>query len=204
MSRCLCLFAFLAGLPCAASVGPVTFINDYQGFLEAAGDVRVIDFDTLPDGSPTTETTLYRITPEFNYTDQGVTFSAAVGELVIGGNSVSGFELIADAYLEQQRTWIIADLEPAANSVGVSFAGGVYLSIYDEQNDLLLRVFAADTGRGGFVGIVSDDPIYRATADKENIYSIILDFSFAPVPEPSTLILLLMGLIATARLRSSP
>ena len=57
----------------AAWADPILFINDYEGFAEAAGDVQTIDFETLPDGSPTMGAE--EITPDFNYTAQGVTFS---------------------------------------------------------------------------------------------------------------------------------
>jgi len=122
----------------------VTFLNDYEGFLAGAGDVRTIDFETLPDGSPSPGNGY--ITPDFNYTSQGVAFSAPVGNLFIGGNPVGGFTLIADAYGEQQRTWIIADLDPPASAVGVFFAGGMYLDAYGANNELIAT---AHFGQGG-------------------------------------------------------
>ena len=66
-------------LVCAVAVraGPVTTFTDLDSFLEAAGDVREIDFETLPDGTPSTSGTL--ITPDFNYTTgfQGYRSAAA-------------------------------------------------------------------------------------------------------------------------------
>ena len=63
-----------------ASADVVTF-TDLDAFLEAAGDVQEIDFETLPDGTPSVRFT--PITLEFNYTDQGVTFSSPLPTLQI-------------------------------------------------------------------------------------------------------------------------
>ena len=60
------------GLPGAVRAGFVTY-TDVDEFRAAAGNVQEIDFELLPDGSPSVDGTL--ITPDFNYTDQGVTFS---------------------------------------------------------------------------------------------------------------------------------
>jgi hypothetical protein len=186
------------------SGGPVTFLNDYEGFLAAAGDVRVIDFETLPDGSPSHVGV--PITPEFNYTSQGVTFSSPTGDPFIGGNPVSGFDLIADGYPDQ-RTWITADLSPAASAVGVFFVGFMELGALDAQGEVIA---IAEYGGDGiqvppfFVGILSDKPILRAIADSHNLvdfHSLILDFAFTPIPEPTTIVLLTLGAVAAARRR---
>lgn len=188
-----------------ASAGPVTFINDYQGFLAAAGDVRVIDFETLPDGTPTLGSESYNITPEFNYTDQGITFSSSIGNLLIGGNSVSGFELIADAYDLQHPVAVIADLDPAASAVGVFFVGGLELSVYNQQEQLIKSAsltFGSDPFPW-FIGIVSDEPIFRAVADQNADRAILLDFVYTPIPEPASIALLIFGSIAVVRKRLS-
>lgn len=182
--------------------GVVTFLNDYEGFLAAAGDVRVIDFETLPDGSPSHVGVPIR--PDFNYTSQGVTFSAPVGDLFIGGNSVSGFTLIADAYLQQEPTWILADLSPPAFAVGVTFAGFMELRAYGLDEALIASATYGTAGGPFFVGIVSEEPILQAHADKHddvNFASVVLDFAYAPVPEPATLVLLLTGAVALVRWR---
>jgi hypothetical protein len=173
--------------------GVVTFLNDYEGFLAAAGDVRTIDFETLPDGSPSHVGV--PITPDFNYSSQGVTFSSPTGDPFIGGNPVSGFELIADGYPLFERTWIVADLAPAASAVGVFFVGGLELSAYAQNGEI---IGSAGFDFGGdpypwFVGIVSDEPILRVVADQRGDSSIILDFAFTPVPDAATGVLILLG-----------
>jgi hypothetical protein len=191
--------AFIKG----AQAGPVTFLNDYEGFLAAAGNVRVIDFETLPDGSPSHVGV--PITPEFNYTSQGVTFSSPTGDPFIGGNPVSGFDLIADGYPDQ-GTWITADLEPVGRAVGAFFVGsGLQLSAYDVDEGLIATV-TGDFGSDPFpwfLGIVSDEPILRAILDHKTVVTGILDFAFAPVPEPLTVVFLLIGTVTLARRRPS-
>ena len=55
---------------------PLTFIDDYEGFVEAApGEVRSIDFETLPDGSPSWVPA--QITPRFQLHAVGRNVSAA-------------------------------------------------------------------------------------------------------------------------------
>jgi len=46
--------AALLAAPVAGQAGVITFINDYEGFVQAAGNVQTIDFEVLPDGSPPT------------------------------------------------------------------------------------------------------------------------------------------------------
>jgi hypothetical protein len=180
--------------------GPVTFLNDYEGFLAAAGDVRVIDFETLPDGSPSHVGV--HITPEFNYASQGVTFSAPAGDLYISGNSVSGFGLLADGYPDQ-RTWIVATLDPPAFAVGFFGPGAEFLSIYDPNESLLAKAVVPDNIADWFVGFVSDVPIGSAVADLGGTHAEIQSFQFTPVPEPTTLVFVLLGTVAMVRRRSS-
>ena len=73
------------------------FVNDFDGWKAAAGGYSSIDFTTLPDGSPTT-TAGPAITPSNNYTSRGVTFSSNASQLIIGGNSSSGFDLFANDF----------------------------------------------------------------------------------------------------------
>lgn len=73
--------------PAIAYADLVPFINDYPGFVQAAGVVSVIDFETRPDGLPWNGNEI--INDSFNYDAQGVHFSAPLGNLMIGGNEIS-------------------------------------------------------------------------------------------------------------------
>jgi hypothetical protein len=187
--------AFIKGV----QAGPVTFLNDYEGFLAAAGDVRVIDFETLPDGSPSHVGV--PITPEFNYTNQGVTFSAPAGDLYISGNPVSAFGLLADGYPDK-RTWIVSTLDPPALAVGFFGPGAEFLSVYDVSGSLLTFAVVPDNLADWFVGFVSDVPIASAVADLRGTHAEIQSFSFTPVPESPTLVFVLLAAVAAVRRRS--
>ena len=87
------IFAYVAGV---AQAGVISFVNDFEGWLEAAGDVvQEIDFETLLNGNPSHVG--FPITEHSNYTDQGVTFSAVPTDidvvLFFGGNDISGYSL---------------------------------------------------------------------------------------------------------------
>jgi hypothetical protein len=180
--------------------GVVTFLNDYEGFLAAAGEVQVIDFNTLPDGSPTQGGEL--LSPTFNYTDWGATFSAPAGVARISEGPVSGFWLVADNYPESGPMWITADLTTPAYSVGVYFGYFMELRAYDALANLIATASLSETGWPNFLGIVSDEPIYRVIADRHDwYYSAIETFAFTPVPEPATIFLLTLGAVALVRRR---
>jgi len=190
---------FLSAEGVVSHAGVVTFLNDYEGFLAAAGDVRTIDFETLPDGSPSHVG--MHITPDFNYTSQGVTFSSPTGAPFISGNPVSGFGLMADAYFEQQRTWIIATLTQGALAVGFFGPGTEFLSVYGGDGTLLDEAVVPGNVVDWFVGFVSDVPIARAVGDLGGTGAAIQAFAFTPVPEPMTVFLLLIGAFAAVRRR---
>ncbi len=177
----------------SARAGPVVY-TDREAFLAAAGDVHTIDFETLPDGSPSYFGAL--ITPEFNYTEQGVTFSSPVPVLRIGGN-LSNFDLDANSYPSGQRNWIIADMVFRATAVGIEFPGGTYLSLFDQQGELLGSWLGGGSGSPFFLGVVAEDwAIARAVVDQGQSSQIVDSFFFAPVPEPATVILLCAGCAA--------
>jgi hypothetical protein len=181
----------------AVTAGTVsTFVNDYPGFLAAAGDVHVIDFETLPDGSPSHVGV--EITPDFNYTSQGVTFSSPTGHPFISGNPVSGFGLLADGYPDT-RTWVTATLAPPASAIGSFGPGFEFLSVYDGAGKLLAEGVVPDEGGDWFVGFVSEVPIASVVADLGETHAGIQTFTFAPVPDPGTLLLLLAGVVAAVR-----
>jgi hypothetical protein len=184
-----------------AQAGPILFINDYEGFVEAAGDVQTIDFETLPDWSPSYSGAL--ITPEFNYTDQGVTFFSQAPRLEIVGNSEGGFGLCAcpEQSSDPTRNWIIAELVQPAWAVGYFFPGTSMLSAYDATGNFIAGASFTGGGNGFFLGVVSDVPIASATADRGWNSEMIESFLFTPVPEPATLILLTLGAVTVIRRR---
>ncbi len=183
-----------------ARAGFVTY-TDVDEFRAAAGNVNEIDFELLPDGSPSVNETF--ITPEFNYADQGVTFSSPFPELFVAG-SPGIFELGAHFPDTSGRNWIIADLVTPATAVGIFFPGNTTLSVFDSDDLLIGSASLAGTGAGNFLGIVSDIPIARAIEDRGASFSTMESFLFTPVPEPTTLLLLVAGAVGIlARRRRS-
>jgi len=180
----------------------LTFIDDYEGFVEAAPtEVRSIDFETLPDGSPSWVPA--EITPEFNYTHLGVTFLPHHDPgLYIYGNAETDFHLSADSYPQGDRTWIIADLVEPASAVGTYFVASCILSAYDASGGLLAEL---PYGAGGthFIGIVSDTPIAYATIDRGGYRATSDEFLFADIPGPSSgVLLVIMSVVNLVRYKS--
>ncbi len=187
-------------LAATARAGPVTVFTDLDAFLEAAGDVQEIDFETLPDGSPSFSGAL--ITPEFNYTDQGVFFSSAAPILQIAGNPISGFNLRAGTNESGgPRNWIIAELVVPATTVGVLFPGSTSLSVFDGQGELMAGGVFGFGGQHQFGGFVSDVPIAFVVVDGGIEVQSIQSFLFTPIPEPATLLLLASGSVILFRRR---
>ncbi len=184
-----CVIVVLA-LAATARAGVVTYTN-LDDFLEAAGDVREIDFETLPDGSPAYFAA--EITPDFNYVAQGVEFAAHAGSLFIGGNATFGFNLFAGEFGSGgPRNWMIAEFVEPATAVGILFGGNKILDVYSEHGLLASRIFG---GSGGpfFLGVTSDPPIVSVTIDERGNRAEIGSFFFAPIPEPATAVLLAVG-----------
>lgn len=182
----------------ASHAGIVTY-TDYNAFLAAAGDVHVIDFETLPDGSPSV--VFAEITPEFNYTDQGVDFFSHEPMLSIGGNNMSGFNLIA-AQRESggPRNWIIAELLEPATAIGVLFPGSTTIEILNVSGSFLGDWVWGGSGQF-FFGVISDDPIGTVIIDRGIEVEVIESFYFSPIPEPATIILLTVGAVVVVRRR---
>ncbi len=182
--------------------GPVTVFTDLDAFLEAAGDVREIDFETLPDGSPSFSNA--EITPEFNYTDQGAEFFSPAPWLFTTGHPETGFNLKAGNIHGSggPRNWIIAELVEPALAVGILFPGSTRLTIFGAADQELIAT--GDFGGGGlgrFAGFVSEIPIGFATVDRGIEAESIESFLFVPVPEPATLLLVASGSVILLRRR---
>jgi hypothetical protein len=171
--------------------GVVTY-HDIDAFREAAGDLVEIDFDTLPDGSPSPDFTTVDLTPEFNYTDWGVTFSSPVPRLYIVGST--GHALVAISNKSSIRNWIEADFEPPVYALGVMTLAPV--AIFGLDNS-----FLGEFGSAGFIGMISEEPIDLAVIDTNDDGVNVSGFLFRPVPEPASLLLLIAGAFAVARRR---
>jgi hypothetical protein len=173
----------------AASAGPVQTFTDLDQFLAAAGDVREIDFETLPDGSASYYGA--QITPEFNYTKEGVNFSAQVPPLRITGNPIGGFDLCAGPPgSEGPPNWIVADLVEPATAVGILFPGVTRLWVYNTRGEL---TGSWTWGGGGdyFLGAISPtDAIAQVVVNRGSERQYLESFYFTPVPEPATGLLL--------------
>ena len=196
MRRGMYVFVGFVGMaavvPVQAGGGVQTFVEDFEGFVKAAGPgLLEIDFETLPDGSPSEAGV--EITKEFNYDGQGVFFSAPVPILEIAGNPVNGYSL--DAFSEGQidPTWIDAFLLTPASAVGVFFSGSTIFSAFDTDGDLIVTDQFFGAGTDHFIGFVSDVPIGFTMNNSDPGLEVIQSYVFVPVPEPGTAVLLALA-----------
>ena len=157
------------------------FRNDYEGFRNAAGPLSEIDFETLPDGSPSRPGV--DITSQFNYDAQGAHFSSPRPRLEIAGNPETDFHL--DAYAPYYHTWIVADPTVTTFAVGAFFPGDTNMCAYDDALVLLGCASYGQSGSGFFVGLIASTPIARVTFDSNTNLEGISSYVFAPIPEPS-------------------
>ena len=185
------LIGLVAVLACGAGVargGVISFLNDYEGWLKAAGGVaQEIDFETLPNGNPSQAG--FPITEHFNYTDQGVTFSSVPTDidvlLIIVGNDVGGFGLAA--FGNSLEVGIVSTFVEPAFAAGVFFPGITTFSIFSEDGVLLGEEMGSKyPDPEGFVGFVSDIPIAYTLNTRDSTQEAIISYVFVPIPEPTT------------------
>jgi hypothetical protein len=188
----------LLSLSAAARAGPVVY-TDLGAFQAAAGDVHEIDFETLPDGTPSYSGAL--ITPEFNYGAQGANFYSHEPVLYIIGNTIGGFGLLAGSGgSEGPRNWLIAELVAPARAIGIIYPGTSSLTLYT-PNGSELGGWVFGGGGSWFLGVVSDVPIGTAVIDRRDNYATIESFFYTPVPEPTMGVLFALGSVALLRRR---
>lgn len=202
------LIALLAlGLAQSASAELLTFTNNYAAWQTAAGAVKTVDFETLPNGAASTAGT--PISASFNYTAQGVTLSSRTNDITINGNPVGGFGIHAGNPMNfNTPTNIRADLVGERNAFGIFFPGGTTLSVYDKNGNLLGTNSFSSGGDNFFMGFVSDTPIAYAISERRygnyvsnSEYWQAVTFSASPVPEPETYAMLGLGLVMLAGAR---
>lgn len=178
---------FASAVPASGGVVSYTNIDEFRA---AAGDLVEIDFTVLPNGLPSADFGQTDLTPEFNYTDWGVTFSSPVPRLTILANQ-SGASLGAVSNKSSIRNWIEAEFDPPVFAIGFTTGGvfGPYLSVFDANRGLVGESRAIN----GFLGIVSDVPIDLAIIDENSNGVSIGSILFQPVPEPAAWLLLGAG-----------
>ncbi len=167
-------------VPCDDGPAPVCpIVNNLIYFLNTAGPIRLLDFETWPDGTPT-QTGQY-VTPQQNYTPLGVTFYPRVGPLRIGG-AAGGRGLDVFQNDPRIRDWIEGEFVVPTHAVGWTAAGHTTLYAYDSLGGLITQVSVS--GGDFFIGLLSDTPIARVVADRGGSLELIDNFYFNSVPEP--------------------
>jgi hypothetical protein len=183
-------------IPCGqlGNVPVCTIVNSPNEFIASAGGVaglRLIDFETGPDGLPSYPGEI--ITPSFNYTNLGVMFNVPTGVLRIV-SSAGTRSLDAETPPPFTPTWIEASFVYPTNGAGIWYPGGTTLYAYDSENSLLGQVSYSAPGGKWFLGIISDTPIARIVANRNGGFESIADFVFN-TPEPTTISLLSVGML---------
>ncbi|MBI1825267.1 MAG: PEP-CTERM sorting domain-containing protein [Planctomycetes bacterium] len=212
-SRSILLILLVGFITSAARAGVVVY-TDLPSFLQAAGDVHTIDFKTLPDGSPSYAGAM--ITPEFNYTSQGISFASPYGQSLIAIAPPALFLLhTADPAGSSGQAWMVADLIKPVSAFGIEVPGGTMLSAFDAAGALIESTYHVQSGYA-FLGLTSDVPIASVISDRSASFEDWSSVRFTPIPEPSSVISLLMGitvfvglkgrrrLSVSMRLRSAP
>lgn len=160
--------------------------------------LRIIDFETLPNGHPAQGGEF--LTPEFNYTSLGVAFSAAIGQPQI--TAPAGFRgLQAFTSIPFAHNWLIGDFPYPTPGVGIYFPGHTTLTAFDASGSIIASQAYGASGGPWFIGIVSEIPIARVTIDRNSNAEVINDFIFSPVPEPASVLLLGLCMLLTKRFR---
>jgi hypothetical protein len=150
--------------------------------------LQFINFETLPNGQPSVSGT--QITPSFNYTHLGVTFSAPVGTPTVAGSGPGQFGLQVLAFNPPAHTWLRADFVHPSLGAGIWFPGRTTLSAYDTADNLIANITYGFSGGPWFMGIYSEIPIAYMIVDRGSNIEGINDFIFNPIPEPVSALLL--------------
>lgn len=180
------------GSPCDLTQVPYcTWVGTTDGFFSVGDSVSVINFQTLPNGSPSFGGAA--ITPAFNYVLQGALFSPALPSLFISGNNQLGYVLTAHNSNLLAHNSIIAQLTNPARGVGVYLRDDTALLAYDAQGNLITSVSHNVSNTVGFVGIKSNVPIARVVIDNGHNSVDLDNFTMIHVPEPASAALVLLA-----------
>jgi hypothetical protein len=179
--------------PGASTASGVQVYFDIDEFRAAAaevgtGVVHEIDFGILPDGTPApTGGASVQITPDFNYTVHGVTFSSHQPELIVLGHASGGGTLLANSE-SGIRNWIEVTFSPQVFAVAIT-AGPPIFTIFDGKG----RVLAESVFESEFVGFVSEVPVGIARVDQNSNSASMSRMLFQPIPEPATILMIVLG-----------
>lgn len=205
----------LTGWLCLSACWSNAALSPLNSPTEISGPATTINFDGRPHG--TVANTLYQ--------SLGVTFSRDDGQAVvlydytaIGRLTPSPPNTIGTAWIPGVNSSAVTHLN--ARFASPLFAIGAYfgnergdsdftsisLSVFGLSGDLLGSVVVAGNGNrhaDQFIGLTSDIPFSRvrfdnltASGSQSSIFAVSLDnLVFAPVPEPSTVCLLGLGIL---------
>ena len=171
-----------------------TWVYSTNGFFDVGDTGTIIDFQTLPNGSPSFGGA--NITPAFNYVLQGALFTSPFPSLMVVGNSQVGYGLEAYTSNILAHNWITAELTNPERGVGVWVIDHTTLFAYDAQGSLITSISHTDhNGIQYFLGIKSSVPIARVLIDRSTNEVTLDNFTMVhiPVPEPSSAALLLLA-----------
>lgn len=200
----LCTIRVCADACDLTQVSYCTWAGNDSGFFNLGEDGSVINFQTLPDGTPSFGGAA--ITPAFNYVLQGALFSPAFPNLFISGNSQFGYALTAYTSNPGANNLITAQLTNPERGVGVWVGNQKSLFAYDSEGTLITSVSHFAPGEVFFLGVKSIIPIARVVVSSGSNSNTIDNFTMIhiPVPEPASAVQLLLAapvLIRRRRLR---
>ena len=153
----------------------------------------LINFDTLTSGDAVNT----------QYTSLGVTISGTTGNSGTGGSTTVRAANWDPIYIgNQDNGWngsIIFDLSAGATQFGLELIDSIpsYLEVYDAANNLIESFTTTASGSNIFVGIDTGSTLFTKAIISGNFYAVDdVQFNVAAVPEPTTLALLALGLVA--------
>ena len=197
------LFALAVVIPKQAQALVISYTSKADFQADASGPLTSLGFDVDSDGNPIAADSP-GVAAGTLFTGFGITFTAGV---VFGGpnlpfNGVTPPNTISNSGINSPTPALVdgSFLSPV-NEVGITNVGAqAVLRIFDVADALLASITSdADNTQHDFVGLISDTPILRMEYDfVSGIGFEADDLLFTqiafPAPEPTTLLLLGLGL----------